>query len=358
MTYYILIFTLTTLLGLVIDNSRNSLRTSRNKVRLCYVLVFLMLIVFVGLRDVSVGSDSAAYEYQFDLAGYSSLSNYLSDKLYSDPGFYTFTWLMKKAGVSVNLYFFVISIIFFGVILKFISKHSTSVGWSIWILNSLGFTTFAMSTLRQAMAMAFCLIAYMLWFDRKKLSWLFFIVACTFHLSAIIYTPMMFVDIIFKDKKPWKLVGIILITMLFAPTIMGFMMTVGYKNDRYSEASAVGGIGMIILLLLFVAMGLYTYFPRKKGIPDKIYYELFAVGLSLCAFLITRFNTSAMRLFWYFLSFTIVFVPNALSRMKPSPKAAWTVGLAIITLYYLCFRVMEAPYEESRLLLPYKFFWE
>ena len=356
MLIYIIVFTLTTVLGFVIDNYKK--RGGKKGVNIIYLLLFFIFVALVGFRDVSVGSDSYSYLLSFELAKDLSLLEYLTVNLFSDPGFYTFTWLVQDVSGNINVYFLIITCFYFATYLKFISKYSSSSGWSVWILNSLGFTTFAMSTLRQAMAMSFCLIAYMLWVDRKKISWLFLLIACTFHLSALIYTPMMFVRSISKDRKPWKLVGIIIITMLFTPFIMNYMMSVGYIGDRYAEASNVGGIGMIIMLLVFVVIGLFTYYPKRRDIPDTYYYELVAVGFALCSFLVTRFNMAAMRLFWYFLSFTMIFVPNVLSKMKPYYKVIWSVGIAIITFYYLFFRVMDSPYDEGRLLLPYKFFWE
>ena len=94
------------------------------------------------------------------------------------------------------------------------------------------------------------------------------------------------------------------------------------------------------------------------NIPNNYYYEFIAIGLALCSFLVTRFNTAAMRLFWFYLSFSILFIPNVCSAMKRHNKIICLSALGLITFYYLFFRVMDAPYEESRLLLPYKFFWE
>lgn len=361
MIVYIILFFITTLLGFIIDSYKNKQTLSTNDKRFInnlLALLFFMFVLFVGCRDITVGSDSGAYFSKFQNAEDMPLGEYLLFYRFLDAGFYSFTWLFQRIFGDINLYFFVISCIFFATYLKFMSKYSSSLGWSIWLLNSLGFTTFALSTLRQSLAMSFCLLAYMYMMENKKKAWIMLLLAFSFHVTSVIFTPMMFIKKFTSDKKPWKLIVITGVTMLTAPVIMRYVMLLDFKDGRYSEGTTVGGLGMIVLLLILIMMGIYTYYPKKENIPNSYYNEFFAVGFALCAFLVTRFNMAAMRLFWFFLSFTIVFIPNALHTMRKQYRSIWMVSLGLVTFYYLCFRVMDDPYAESRLLLPYKFFWE
>lgn len=361
MIYYIIVFTLSTVIGFIIDSYRKKTVVYTRDKRLVgnlYALLFIIFVVFVGCRGLNVGSDTPAYTSKFYFGEGMPLYEYLLFNKFLDSGFYIFTWSFQKYVGSIHLYFFVISCVFFATYLKFIRKYSSSAGWSIWILNSLGFTTFAMSTLRQSLAMSFCLLAYIYMMEQKRKAWIMLLLAFSFHVTSVIFTPMMFIKKFANDKKPWKLFAILGTTMLAAPIIMRYMMAFSFKDGRYSEATSVGGIGMIVLLLILLLMGFYTYFPRQGNIPESYYNEFIAIGFALCAFLVTRFNMAAMRLFWFYLSFAIVFIPNVLSRMKKSNRALWMCAIGIVTLYYLCFRVMEDPYAESRLLLPYNFFWE
>ena len=356
MFYYIFVFSLTTILGLVIDKSEKSPRNKKKQVNFCYLLVFIVLALFVGLRDVSVGSDSTAYEYKFELAANAPLQVYLRDYFYSDPGFYAFTWLLKHIGLSVNAYFLVISVIYFGVFIKFIKTYSSSALLSIWLLSALGFTTFALSTLRQSLAMAFCLLAYMLWNDKKRYAWLSLVLAFLFHNSSIIFLPMMFVGLFLDKKLPWKMLLILGTTIVVAPYAMNYLML--NVEDGYYVQTEVGGVGMIVMLSLFVFLGIISFFPYKRSLPITHYYEFIGVCFALASFLITRFNLAAMRLFLYYLVFAIVFIPNAIKNTKPNQRVIWSTAIILISTYYLVARVMADPYEESRLLLPYNFFWE
>lgn len=360
MFIYIIVFALTTLIAIVIDAfNRDKIKKQQKKrlVNILYVILLVIFVVFVGCRDISVGSDSISYLYKFENAKGVSFEDYILLNL-TDPVFYTLTWIIQRITNSVNLYFIIISLLFFATYVFFILKYSTSVGWSIWLLNSLGFTTFAMSTLRQSVAMAFCIIAYMLYVERKKTAWVMMLFAISSHLSAIIFTPMMFVSYFAHNKKPWKLIIVICTIVLAAPSLMKFIMLLEIKDGRYSEATEVGGVGMIIFLIILLVIGFYTYYIKKKGnLPITYYYEYIAIGFAFCSFIISRFDLAAMRLFWYYLSFALVFIPNVLNSMSKPMRAMWMLILGLVTFYYLFYRVMSDPYENSRLLLPYRFFW-
>ena len=360
MIIYIVVFSITTILGLIIDRYRKRpIQRSSDKraIRILYVIVFFILSFFVGFRDVSVGSDSLQYYSKFQMAEDLSLFEYLVINRFLDAGFYAFTWIIQRVTGSIYAYFFIISCIYFSIYLRFISKYSSSAGWSIWLLNALGFTTFVMSTLRQALAMSFCLLAYIYMMEGKKKAWMSLFLAFSFHITSVVFLPMMFVQKLSNHKKPWGLFIIAAAVMLAAPIIMKYVMLLDIKDGRYSEASAVGGVGMIVFLVLQLFVGAFTYYPRRKSVPNNYYYEFYATGFALCAFLITRFNTAAMRLFWFFFSFAILFVPNVINTVKKSNKVIWSILFWAVTFYYLFFKVMADPYAESRLLLPYKFFW-
>lgn len=357
MIFYFLLFISTTFLGyLIYEKGEKSQLGQKRGVNTLYFLIFLIYLIFIGCRDVSVGSDTLVYENKFIRAANIPLIPYLSDWLFSDPGFYTFTWLIRRLTNSVNVYFIIISAIYFAVFLEFIRRYAKNPMWGIWLLNSLGFTTFALSTLRQSLAMAFCLLAYMLWQDRKCFAWVFLLLAFAFHSSSVVFLPMMFVGMLLNKKFPWKLALILVLTVIIAPYAMNYLML--NIEDGFYEQTEVGGMGMIVLLLLLIVLGMYTYFPFKRNLPITHYYEYVAICFALASFLVTRFNLAAMRLFLYYLAFAVVFVPNMLDSYKKGNRQLLSLLLVLITTYYLVARVMADPYADSRLLLPYKFFWE
>lgn len=349
MWIYYTIFALTTLLG-YLANKYN--KANRKITRFILYVVLSIFVVFVGLRDVTVGSDSTNYAYYLESAKEMNLTLFLI--LHStDIVFYTFTWLCSRL-FSVNMYFFILAALYFAVFLKFIYNRSSNIGLSIWLVNSIGFTTFALSTLRQSVAIAFCLLAYM-YFSRKRLwAFVYMLIACLCHVSAIIFMPILFIDKISGKKLPLLMTSILFFVLAFSSSIMNYLSST-LKDERY-EMVEVGGLGMIIFLSFIIIVGLLV--NNNKTIPRDYQFGLFAIFLALCSFILTRFNMAAMRAYYYYLAIIVIFIPDTYMCLSKRYKAVYLVSIIFITFFFLVYRVMSDPYEDSRLLLPYKLFWQ
>lgn len=366
MLNYIFLFGVTTLLGFVadyLDKRGHSDPKSRLQKKWVMFILFLIYVVFVGCRAESVGSDTYAYVSKLDTASSMALIEYLQSGFFIEPIFNTYVWLCAHISSCHSFFFITSSFFFFSVFLKFVLKYSSSIGWSIWILNSMGFTIFALSTVRQTTAIAICLLSYMYMEKNYKKSWLLAIVAIGTHLSSAIYLPMMLVSKLNLHKIKSKMTIMLVCAVLIGPMLMGklgayYAVTTGkYESDSLT-GEGVGGYGMIAFLIVLLVMSVKSYFPIKKDLPSTFYYEFIAIGLALAVFVISRVNIATIRLYWYYLAFSVVYIPNSFSLQKIQQRRICQYGVFIITIYYLSTNVLSSPYEESKLLLPYNFFWE
>lgn len=366
MGYYVFVFTITTLLGIIWDNLNrqrklNSRAYSDN--RWVLYLVFVVYAVFVGCRGYNVGSDTPAYVFYLQDASTMNYFDYLQSKLFIEPFFHSLMWGSMKLVNSPSFFFIICAIIYFAVFIKFAERYSKNLGWSIWLINSMGFATMALSTVRQSTAMALCLLAYMYLEKSKIKPWVFFILAFGTHITSIIFLPMLLVKHVKKSNIPIYLFILLIIAFAMGPMLISNMaleyesMT-GKYDQTLITTSEVGGFGMIIFLSVILLMGLITYLPAKKGLLFKYSDEVFAVGMALVVFVISRVNVAVIRLYWYYLPFIIIFIPNAFSHMGATKRRLWQFLLLTVTIYYMVTQVMSSPYEESKLLLPYRFFWE
>lgn len=366
MFYYILLFSLTTLLGFIADDlearghSNHKLRLQK---RWMVFTILFIYVVFVGCRAESVGSDTYAYVSKLETASSMALFEYLQSGFFIEPIFNTYVWLCAHISSYHSFFFILSSFFFFSVFLKFILKYSSSLGWSIWILNSMGFAVFALSTVRQTTAIAICLLSYMYMEKNYRKSWLLAIVAIGTHLSSAIYLPMMLVSKLNLKKIKSNMTIMLVCAVLIGPMLMGklgayYAATTGkYESDSLT-GEGVGGYGMIAFLIVLLVMSVKSYFPIKKDLPPTFYYEFIAIGLALAVFVISRVNIATIRLYWYYLAFSVVYIPNSFSLQRIQQRRVCQYAILVITIYYLSTNVLSSPYEESKLLLPYNFFWE
>lgn len=366
MGYYIFVFVATTLLGFLFDNlRRHSRNNSLLKTQGNWFLFFILLIyvVFVGCRGYNVGSDTPMYVNRLLEAKSFNYIEFLGSHGFIEPLFYSIVWFFSRATQSASFFFIVCSLFYFVTFLKFSLRYCENLGWSIWLINSLGFTTLAISNVRQSLAIAICLIAYMYLEKSKWKAWLFWILAVCTHLSSIIFIPMLFVKAISKRNIVLFFIVLLGIVSFAGSELMGNMalsyaLSTGKEVYETADEEGVGGLGMIAFLALILIMGVSSYFPKKKEYPSNYYYEFIAIGLALLVFIVSRFNQGTMRLFWYYLAFSAIYIPNVLSVKKQSQKQFWQLLLFFITIYYLTTRIMASPYDDTRMFLPYHFFWE
>lgn len=360
------LFAVTTLLGFFYDHQNKggvvNLQRKPNS-RWALILVFLIYGVFVGCRGYGVGSDTPAYVFYLQDASSRQLGEYLASNNYVEPIFHLLVWACMALVDSPSFFFIINAAFYFAVFVWFIQKYSKSLGWSLWLINSIGFATMALSTIRQSTAIAFCLLAYM-YLDKSKIKpWLFFILAVGTHISSSIFLPMMFVNHLRKRNVPFYLVLLIIAAFTMGPILISRMAleyesVTGKYDQELITTSVVGGIGMVVFLAVILFMGMETYLPIKKGLLQKYSNELFAVGMALVVFIVARVNVAVIRLYWYYLAFIVIYIPNVFSNMGKTNRIVWQLLLIVITSYYLVTQVMSSPYEVSKLLLPYRFFWD
>ena len=365
MFYYIFVFTVTTLLGFWADKKKMPhQRTSSIKVQQSWVsfTILFVYVLFVGCRGYNVGADTPMYVDRLREASTTPYLEFIASRGFIEPLFYSLVWVFGNLA-NAWVFFVFSSFVYFLVFLKFSFKYSNSLGWSIWILNSMGLATLAISNVRQSLAISLCLIAYMCLDKSKWKPLLFVVLAICTHLSAIVFAPMLFVNQLRKRNILLIIVVLLAIVIIAGSELMGnlalsYALSTGKEVYETADEEGVGGLGMIVFLGLIVIMGAVSYFPKKDKYPSQYYSEFIAVSLALIVFIISRFNQGTMRLFWYYLAFCVIYIPNVFGVKKQSVRQLLQIVVFVITVYYLSTRIMANPYEETRMLLPYSFVWD
>ena len=163
------------------------------------ILILISVLFYWFIFDISgrihpeVGERlSNLYKYNSYYYSY-DLEFILNEKLFNDFGYYIFVFALKELGIKFEFFIFFLFCCYFFIIIKTYEKLSNSrvaifLSIPIFLLSIIWMDAIIGATVRQGCA--FILLAYVLILnDRKntKINFLLYIVALSFHFSAIIF---------------------------------------------------------------------------------------------------------------------------------------------------------------------------
>ncbi|UYG93834.1 EpsG family protein [Cytobacillus firmus] len=354
MTYYFLLIFLWGLVGFIIQTN-NNLMKNRGKIHLFFGSVSLILIM--GLRDETVGTDIISYKNEFENADY-YLNNLLRP---TELGYSFFNNLINTIGFNFQMYLLIISIIIIGSISLLYYRYSKNVLMSFYLHFTIGLFAMSMSGIRQILAVSITIIAFIFLMKNKKL--LFFLFTClayTFHNSAIAFL----ITIFFKNIKITKKSGFIIFGIASLMFFMKGWLTiiVQYltpdKYLKYLEISFDTNINpLVILVNMAIPLACLLLWPKSsEGKESNILSIIFI--LSCINFLISFLSVEIKylsRISFYFMVYNTVLIPNVINNIKS--KEIKTIALIFCIFLPLVQFIMVTP-GSSLGIDNYKFFWE
>jgi transmembrane protein EpsG len=230
---------------------------------LLYLSIIVIFTFFYGLRE-GIGVDFYAYKEIF---------NNIENDFWVEPGYGYLNLMVNKLGLefsTLNVILGLSIIYILDKILRF-HKHQLTPGFGFLIFFCAPFGYgFFVNGVRQAMAALFLLYAFILLKHKKnKLFFIFVSLAVSFHLSAVLMIPLIY--IIQNSKKTfWQTPLIILsiCTFLFINTsevlirLISYTPYAIYVNEKLSAAATATGL-FFILNITFLLIIFYS----GKNIP-------------------------------------------------------------------------------------------
>lgn len=332
----------------------------------CLIPVFfIILIVLLSLRDVSIGRDLENYRNSFRLHASGSLQ-YVLEKEDTDILYWMLSWLIGQFTDSYQVYLTIVALITV-VPMAIIYGQDRRHGF-LKIVLFMNMSTFIMlfSGLRQAIAITVGLIAFEC---AKKKHFFRFLLAALIgmgfhHTGFMILAIYPLYHVTFKRKHLWFVVPAILLVFIFNEPIFGWATNLMNQlfGDKYlAEVEDTGAYTMLILFILFTV---FAYI-----IPDEKQMDRETLGLRnilLAAVLLQCFapiHMLAMRMNYYFIIFIPILMPKILSSVKSNFKdvagIAKVIMIGFFMLYYLVTTYISCQTGQSALnTYPYVPFWQ
>lgn len=318
---------------------------------------FLLLWLIQGLRHETIGVDSAtSYRPYFELvsADWNSIFD-LSDTYTNFEIGYIILNKFFKVAISTEPQLFILFTSFlalFPVAFVFY-KYSTNIILSFTIFASFVVYYFGFSGVRQAIAIGICTLCIHFIIQRNVKVYIpLVLLASTIHTSAILFLPAYWLyNYITLDFKRLVIVMIGAFILSFSlKSVVTFMITILFGGERYLNAINTETVPSYNLMLLFLALLIFTYISKNEMVV-KLRSLMIAVVMFQLLGLISTFAT---RLCYYYLASFSLAIPLAITSSNMSNKKSIEFAIAILSLSFFMYANSGGYLEVT----PYKFFWE
>lgn len=334
-----------------------------DKHRKKWFLIFCgaIIIFVIGFRHESVGSrDTEIYSNLFIKAGNTpSLKKFFAERkvlqggfIFSESLFYVFFWLLAQITSEPQVLIFITTLLITTSVMWFIYKHSKNAMLSVVMYICLGSMTFNINGMRQALAMAICLLAYDFATKKKLLPFAILILVAMFvHKTALFFFPVYFISHLKLNVKTGIIFGgILLFFVLFADKLAGIFDSLSGEDYAESESFDAGGYVTLLIYILTIVFSLIVGGAEKneKDFSFIFFLAVLGGGLYLGRYISTPIYE---RMSYYFFYFVILLLPQSLEGVKKEEKTMVLTIICVLSLLLFAYRLNGSLFEN------YRFFW-
>lgn len=274
----------------------------------------LIFILLIGFRCIQTGQDTDMYGVIYsNLNRFNSYSSFMLDSDFENSiefGYASWQWL-------IHLFFDYRGFLILQAVLMIVPFSYVVFKWSddcrisfvLYIL--LGYFTWNMCAARQAPAVSLTFLAYYFYCSKMYKKALFsYLVAISFHTTALIFLPFVFgLQIIKKDQ-------ILIISLIVTKLIGGVLIPIvlPYLRVDYSGDVQKGSVGQLTYFGFIALLFLMLYIKKQKRIelPDSFY--MFSYMMILWPLVDTI--SAGFRITFYFMIYLCLAIPSIMKALK------------------------------------------
>lgn len=360
MNVYLFILILTVIVGVSITgNKRNVdiilLSRRHTNIRTIYCTLFaIAIILLIGLRANSVGSDTLNYynSYRLDNMSfsyfYSEYREYLKQGILNFMGeknsllFHLVFSFFSRLGFSFNTCLVVLASIYVTPIVYLISKESDNVWKScFWylVIN----LSISLTGVRISLAIGLTAISYICLLKKKKIiSVIVLSIAIMIHLSAIVFVGAFILSKIKISRKLlMPLIPAFVIMPLIGRYVAPFLLSFTYHDSQDNQWN--------LPIYLFFSITSILFLWSQDENRDK-YLKMIIMGTIVCGLI----NFGAFgNLHKYYTQYLCICLPGLFKNYNKSTRIMIELSYIIVGLY-----LFAKSYIWGSVFLPYKFFWQ
>ena len=350
----------------VTDYSSIEFISTPNRNRFIRLVTFLLILI-ATIRAPYIGADTANYVSAIDAYKNYSWGYLLTHNVYPHDyefGYRMFTKLCSVLGMSYTKFFFILALVLYIPLLKYIEKKSPNALVSTVLYIGVFNYLYSLGINRQAIAVVLCILSTHYIEKKKGTSFVIMVVATAFlfHSSAIMFLavyPVSWFIYNHKDKMTMIYIAIIALEAVFviggryvAGIILRILPTyIGYIGSIYATTS--NGYLMIAFFdIILIGCMCITHNKSDTNISINIYISCLLI---CCLAQAASYSFAIMgRAVWYFSTFMIILIPFIVENIfeEKSKRIVYGVFIAF-SIFYFVKTLMGA----NSTLVPFAFFW-
>lgn len=301
------------------------------------VFAIVILVAFVAMRSISVGTDTRTYADIFASIPASDPLPIVLDHSPQEIGYTTLSYVVKSVGGDFAALLWVTSGITVVCAYWAIKRASSDTAFSLALFIFLAHYLLQFNIIRQGMAASILLLAAT--FLGRRKGWVAYTVlaavASTLHASAVVATVAIFLVQKWKATPRRLIVVSVLAALLGAalwasPWLKGLVESLNPRYGSYLDWEIQAGLGTYLLI---ATQGLLLLYAVKlhPNLKDMKYAAWSTAGVA-CLIIGTQ-SIIAARVGSYFLIFLCILIPNV-TRDKGVPKAHLVTILVASAVFF------------------------
>lgn len=277
----------------------------------------ILLSTFAGIRNYTVGTDSAAYTKKFRY-NFNAYNFQFNENV--ELGYQFFEYILLQLTHNYFWLFFIFSIIVVGCFLIIIKRYSTDYVASVFLYITLGVYTFFFNGLRQAIAVAILALATPYLIKKNIIRYLIITaVASMFHISAILLIPFYFLTHS-KIKFTYKILISFFTSLLGSRLVIAFFADSNPRYEQYTSSNAKAG-GLVTLSVYTLLAIFLIIIGKMYKIKNSLYNSLltyYSIGIFFIIPLTTLQTdpSGPQRLLQNFIWTLILLLPIAINAIN------------------------------------------
>lgn len=315
-------------------------RIKDNSLELLFTFVIYAILIFLAaFRSENVGTDTIGYSQDYYQVQFVSFK----DIPYQYQGYEGYYYTSKIFATVLNaplwVWFAFVEFVFISAIARLINRFSKDKLYSILILVTSGLYMFSLAGLKQTLAMAVFIHAYMGLVDKQYIRFMLLNVLVYLIHPVVIIGNIVSILYVIRNSKYFYICLFIIAALLCFGTMTFMTYLVKLSGNEHFEIYLIqdSSYSKATLYLYIFVLGCTLPFV-KKLLKDNVDFKvLFAGSMLVCLFQYTAsFSTSLFRLAFCFLPFFISFVPNVFAK-KYRKSLSITLSIAVMLgLVFFC----------------------
>lgn len=312
------------------------------------IVIAIVLIVSAAFRSELVGSDTPDYMDDYELMSSMTFMTVVTDYSLSVV-YYSTSWIARWLGVPVWLWFGIVEAFYIFSTIYFLNKFSSNRLFSFFCFVSIGLFFPSYCIMKQIVAMAFAMLAYVAIVENnKRKAIIFFILGFFSHQSIILFAFALLLYYFRKKKQVIYLLTVGFVLIAFVGGSIWSSIIGGYGNEHYmmySDSDEDYSSTALIYITVLLAIAFFIKRPYYKRNPIECTLYL---SLSLFACVLQSLASSfsiAHRLAYYFMFFMVLLIPNSVDSLKSAPSKLLFQALYVAMMsFFLIYTQRNIPY--------------